>query len=196
MNNAKAIENSVLHMYGLDPEKVQEDAYKLADILKVNRHWVHNADEPIILAMCGVILMQHLDDADKTLVMQDIYALREARPELYYELNIRIDDALINPDWAPWSMSTEQLESWIKADETQAKIYETLGNIGIGFSLVEGKNLYQALKKGKGGAAFLLVGLLVFCMDKANEIEEDKLKQELKNRSDQPKTTKYYEHPR
>ncbi|MBH0059477.1 hypothetical protein I6F65_21330 [Pseudoalteromonas sp. SWXJZ94C] len=81
---------------------------KLAEILAVPTHKLVGDEDQIVMTMSGVILYRHLNRLDKISVMGMIQDL--SYPQLRNELRVKCLDSLVNPQWAEWSLTNEELK--------------------------------------------------------------------------------------
>ena len=146
---SKEFEQRVEHGYMLNLQLRQEDADYLAKVIGVDWHWVQNADDHVIFALCGTILINHLSEYDQVIAMKDIHDLRTVRPQLWAELVGKVDEIYINKvfgneDNDAWSMTTKELENKINCDKRISKYLGWLGFAGVGVSI---PTIYTVIKE-------------------------------------------------
>jgi len=174
------------------PKDTQKVANELAGIIGINKLWVRGADIQIVELLAGFILYSHLNRFQKHQIMQDVLSYQSSRPELSMELQSKVADTLVNPDWDPWSESTGQLQSTIEKDKKENNYLDWLGFFGFGTNAKTVSDWYKAMKIGTAVTKLGLIGLFVSVLStglhKLNSIEENELEIELKRRTPAPRT--------
>lgn len=180
MTNQTDIIQRVAYLYGLDAAKKQADATKLAGVLGIHASEVEGSDDKILLALCGTILIRHLDHYNQALVFQDIHDLLATRPMLAVALLSCIDDAMVSPSWAPWSMSTEALEQWLHADKIIDQHMKSISLVaGIGVSI---RGIYENYLAHRL-PPLMIVGIVFWILRQCTQVEEEKMRHELAMRT-------------
>ena len=128
--------------------------------------------------------------------MQDVLSYQSSRPELSMELQSKVADTLVNPNWDPWSESTKRLEETVETDKKVNNILSWVELSGLGFDIKSAHDFYKVFSGAspfsKLGILSIFATLIVFGTKELNEVEEEKLERELKNRTAKAKTSVYY----
>ncbi len=176
------------------PENIQDAANKLAEIIGINEHLVHNATPELVNLLCGVILFTHLPDHERYEINVELAQLETSNRVLAAELREKTLDATVSMNWEPWSMTTKELKDIIHGDEV---INDWIEKLGFGFDVKSFWEMWKEHKAsghigGKMKAALILTiaGTLIITL---NAYEKSKLEAELKNREPTAGDSKYYD---
>ena len=128
--------------------------------------------------------------------MQDVLSYQSSRPELSMELQSKVADTLVNPDWDPWSESTGQLQSTIEKDKKENNYLDWLEKLGFGVDIKISRDWYKLAKAGteftKFGFFSLVASIVIIGVKQMNSIEENILEKELTRRTPRARSSKYY----
>lgn len=124
---------------------IHDQLNALADILKIPQHLVQGAGEDEVNAMVATILYRHLDRMERIQAMRDIRAV-QSRPLMGKLIDRALQPTHINTSWGLWSLTNDELSAFISSRE---KIKKYASAIGLGASVLEGKNILNDIFKNK-----------------------------------------------
>lgn len=162
------------------PNNVAEAMKDLAIILKVPTHKLVGNKEKIVVAMSGVIIYRHLNRLDKMSVMQMIQDL--SHPQLQNELRIKCLEPLINPQWAEWSLTNEELKEVLDFHNGLNRWSSLLGANPGAYGV--GGSVWSIAKQGAstGNIAVLIASLMLIGLHEFSYNETQKYNGELERR--------------
>ena len=154
------VEREVKKMYGIVDGNKAAIKY-LGDLLQVRPEILKDAGQHELQAMCLTVMYRHLDRMQKMKAMEFLYSLPNKR--LTAHLVMKITDFMVNPNWAMWAKTTQELEN-------DKRFHEYIDNLtgGIGVetgSAIFGYKILKEIKKTgavskKSTLALVVVGLL------------------------------------
>jgi hypothetical protein len=105
------MKSDFLARYNL-PKNNTEAVRYLSNILNIPLHLAQGDASKISLAMAGTIMYRQLDRQSRQQAMLSIHQLEHN--QLKSSLISKCTDALINPQWAEWSLTNEELAELLK----------------------------------------------------------------------------------
>lgn len=171
--------NKVNLRYSL-PNNATEAMKKLAKLLKVPTHKLIGDKEKIVVTMSGVILYRHLNRLDRMSVMKMIQGL--SHPQLQNELRVKCLDPLINPQWAEWSLTNEELKEVLDFHNQLNRWSSLLGANPGAYGV--GGSIWSIAKQGAstGNVAVLMASLILIGVHEFSFNETQKYSNELERR--------------
>lgn len=154
------VEREVKKMYGIVDGNKAAIKY-LGDLLQVRPEILKDAGQHELQAMFLTVMYRHLDRMQKMKAMEFIYSLSNKR--LTAHLVMKITDFMVNPNWAMWAKTTQELENDKKFHEY---IDNITGEIGVetGSALFVLKVVHDYIETGvvskRNTLALFIVGLL------------------------------------
>jgi hypothetical protein len=171
--------NEVKSRYSL-PNNATEALKSLAEVLKIPTHKLIGDKERIVITMSGVILYRHLNRRDKMSVMQMIQDL--SHPPLQNELRVKCLDSIVNPKWAEWSLTNEELKEVLDFHNEFNRWSSLLGANPGAYGV--GGSVWSIAKTGasKGNVVVLIASLMLIGVHEFSFKETQKYSNELERR--------------
>lgn len=162
------------------PRSKTEAVKKLAVILKVPSHKLIGDESEIVTAMAGTILYRHLERLDKMSVMQKIQTL--SHPQLLTELKIKCLDSLVNPQWAEWSLTNNELKELLDFHNQLNRWSSLLGANPGAYGV--GGSAWSIIKQGAstGNTIVLIASIMLIGLHEFSYSETQKYSAELERR--------------
>lgn len=138
------VEREVKKMYGIVDGNKAAIKY-LGDLLQVRPEILKYAGQHELQAMFLTVMYRHLDRMQKMKAMEFIYSLSNKR--LTAHLVMKITDFMVNPNWAMWAKTTQELENDKRFHDY---IEQSVGTAGVetGSIMFFGKVIYDYKKTG------------------------------------------------
>lgn len=159
----------------------QVDAIRvLANTLGIVEHKLQGDNNRIPASMTGTILYRHLDRQDRYSVMQMINSLGNG--QLKSELIAKCLDAMINPQWAEWSMTNEELQSAVDFHNQVNRMSSVVGGNPGAYGI--GGAAWSIIKQGAstGNIAVLAASIALIGIHEFSYSETKKYSAELERR--------------
>jgi len=162
------------------PNNSNEAIKYLANILKIPSHKLVGDNDKIVIAMSGAILYRHLNRLDKMSVMKMIQNL--SHPQLQNELRVKCLDPFVNPQWAEWSLTNEELKEVLDFHNQLNRWSSLLGANPGAYGV--GGSVWSIVKQGAstGNKTVLIASLILMGIHEFSYNETQKYSNELERR--------------
>lgn len=163
------------------PKNNSEAKQKLAEVLKIPLNKLIGDEATIIAAMSGTILYRHLTRLEKMAAMEKIKSL--SYPQLQDILVTKCLDPFVNPQWAEWSLTNEELKEVLKFHNQFNRWSSLLGANPGAYGV--GGSVWSIIDKGvsKGNLAVLVASLILIGLHEFSYNETMKYSEELQRRT-------------
>ncbi len=160
------------------PKDVNKQIEKLCEITGIPSNLIVSAGQIELDAISAMILYRHLDSNERREAMSMIRRVKS--PKLLNKIiEITLDTTFVNPQWGLFSLTNKELTKDIAFHNS---LDNFMSSIGLGASLIGGKDLFKDIWKSKSvnnkhWILIIIWGCVVF-----NKKELNKAKLELENR--------------
>ncbi|MCJ8350953.1 hypothetical protein [Moritella sp.] len=153
---------------------------KLAVILNIMPHKLVGDENEIVTAMIGCILYRHLDRFDQMSVMKKVIGLSHG--PLKSVLQVKCLDSKVNPQWAEWSLTNEELTEILGFHNELNRLSSLVGGNPGGYGI--GASVWSLIKQGKStkNIAVLVTSLVIMGLHEFSYSETKKYSAELERR--------------
>lgn len=162
------------------PKNAAEAAAALGAVLGVPAHKIRGDADQIVLAMSGTILYRHLDRHERHTVMQQIHNLSSGL--LKEALIAKCVAPLVNPKWAEWSLTNQELEDVLRFHNSLNRWSSVLGANPGAYGV--GGSVWSIIKQGAktGNVAVLAASLILMGIHEFSHSETQKYSAEIERR--------------
>ncbi len=169
------------------PKTLKSQLQYLARITSLPINLIDNAGQAELEAISVMILYRHLSRQQRIEAMQTIRSV-ENRALMGSIITKALDTTFVNPQWGIWSLSTEELLEDIKF---HASIDSVVGYIGVGASVLGGKDLIKNIWSQKRMGRQHWIMLVIWGCIYMNKQELIKAQQEQSHRTT-TKSSRFY----